>query len=230
MLRYIFNVFAICSCLVACNDSVQPFDPAAKGYDYYPLVSGSLRTYEVVEIIYNELGDHDTLLYQIEEEVGTSFSDVTGEETYPLKRRIRMNGDTIWTQSSNRATYRNDRQAVLVLGGIPVISLTFPVEDGRAWDSMILSAAPSDEYEIQQSGQPYEVGGQQYAETLTVIQEDKPDSVINFVFAAEVYARNVGLIEKVYSDLQFCQPNVCPGEQIVVEGRYLTQRLIGYEE
>ena len=209
---------------------IEP-DVSILGYDYYPLDTGQIRTYEVEEIIYSLLGNHDTLIYSLRETVTRVYSDVSGETKFVLARETRMQDSTQWKLDSLWSTYRNDFQAVLTKNGSPIIPLVFPVEKGVEWDANSLISREEDTYSIQEAGIPYLLDGVDYPEALVVLQEDKPDSLVEFIYKIEVFSKGLGLIDKIDSHLKFCPPeDACFGQKIVKEGRQYRQKLILYEE
>lgn len=227
---YIFSVI-ITSGIFACSTSVIEPDISLLGYEYYPLDTGQIRTYEIEEINYDPFGNHDTLNYELQETISSQYSDLSGELKFVLSRKTRIKDSIEWELDSIWSTYRNVHQAVLTKNGNPVISLVFPVEKGIEWDANSLFSRTEDIYVIKDSGIHYDLDGIDYPETLVVVQEDKPDSLIEFIYKIEVFTKGIGLIEKIDSHLQFCPPeDNCFGQKIVTEGRQYRQKLILYEE
>jgi hypothetical protein len=215
--------------LVACENSVQVPDPDVWGYDFYSHNVGDVRTYKVWEVNYNALGDHDTAIYQLRETVSEQFIDNAGEINFVLKRETRPGIDGAWTTDSLWSTYINSKQAVLNKNGEPTINLVFPPSNGVVWNANAMNNKSADTYTIQGLNDPYVLGTEQYANTLIVQQEDKLDSIADFDYRMEVYAKDVGLVQKIDSRLIFCQDDPCFAQKIVQSGRYYIQELVADE-
>ncbi len=212
--------------IISCdNQSVEP-DISTLGYDYYPIETGQIRTYEVYEILYNVFGTHDTLEYQLRETVETSFIDQAGETNYVLLREVKFKNEANWSIDSTWSTYRTLHFAVLVKNGNPMIPIVFPPNEGVVWDANSLNAKDVDEYMIHNLDSSFTLNGETYP-ILQVIQEDKADTLFDFIYKIEVFAKGIGLVEKEDNHLVFCQPCPVPRPE---NGRAYTQKMIEYSE
>ena len=212
---------------LACESTVEP-DPSQVGYEYYPLEIGQFRTYDVVEIKFSISNEPDTSIFQLKEVVADTFMDNTGQINYILQRYVREFEEEEWAIDSLWSTYRNDVQAVLAENSIPVIKLVFPIADLKEWDANGLNSWESDKFEMRDLAKPYEVQGLMFPETINIIQEETLDSLISLDFRQEIFALNVGLIEKTDSRLNFCQVETCYAQKIIEEGRIYRQKLSDY--
>ncbi len=213
--------------IIGCDSKTIEPDFESLGYSYYPLSIGQFTLYQVKEINYNVFGS-DTLLYELRETITSTFSDNAGNQNYVLVREVKFEGEETWKTDSIWSTFRTEYHAVLNKNGNPVIPLVFPVSEGVEWDANGLSATNEDLYELKDVNVNYTIGDVTFASSVKVIQEDKPDSLAAFDYRIEVFAVDVGLIEKVDSRLKFCQDNDCFGNKIIEEGRWYHQKLIAY--
>lgn len=214
----------------ACTESEEP-DIEAIGYDFFPLEVGNYRIYAVNEIVWeaNKILP-DTMIYDLKELISDSINAGGVELIYILQRWKRSITDPVWKLDSNWSTYRNAIQAVVGENGIPVIKLVFPLEESKSWDSNGLNESSPDDFQMSSVFSPYSNDFGMYESSVTVIQEEKLDSLIELDYRIEIFAKDIGLVEKVDSHLIFCQdPDVdCLGMKIVEEGRTLKQVLIEY--
>ena len=211
---------------VSCSTSNEP-GIEHFGYDHYPLQIGLYRHYEVREILFNQ-NAADTSYYQLREIDTDSFPGAGGQLSYTLSRYKRLDANDTWELDSIWSTYTNPRQAVLNKNGLPVLIMVFPFSENLIWDSNALNAKNTDEYKLQAPFQPYELSGIQYGNTTIVVQEENLDSLIFLDHRFEVYAKDIGLIDKLDNRLVFCQDQGCLGQKIVDEGRIYRQTLIEY--
>lgn len=229
---YFFGLVLSCSIpvmlLLACESKTVDPDYSRTGYDYYPLENGIFRVYQVKEIIYNILSPPDTNYFQLKEIISDSFTDSAGEINYVIQRLKRANDNEDWQPDSIWSTYRNNFQAVLNKNNILVLKLVFPFMEDIRWDANSLNTKNQDDYKMTNLFAPYLLGDTNFNSTVTVIQEENLDSLIFFDYRLEVYAQNIGLIDKIDSRLKFCQENDCFGLKIINEGRQYKQTLIAY--
>jgi len=86
-LLYIF--FSVVLFLSACKkDAAKPLD---LGYNYIPLAKGNYIIYDVDSIYFDEYeSSSDTFKFQLKEEIGDSFVDLTGQISFEYKRYKRF--------------------------------------------------------------------------------------------------------------------------------------------
>ena len=216
---------AVILCLVGCNSETIPPDPVAVGFSYFPLRVGDFRIYQVHQEEFSIFAENDTFDYQLRELVVDSFA--TQEEfTYVLHRFSRADENQPWELDSVWTTRRTANHAVVVESNVPFAKLVFPVELNKVWDGNIFNTRPVDEYEITEVAGTMETPAGIFGNTLTVFENDEPDSLIFEDVRQAVYAQDVGLIYRFSSILDFCNTDPsCLGnlefgtkiEQILIE-------------
>jgi hypothetical protein len=212
-----------------CTENIEP-DKSQFGYDFYPLVKGQYRIYDVEDIRFSPLEIPDTTQYQLKEVTADSIISGAGEVTYILQRWKRYLPTDNWELDSIWTFYRNELQTVVYENNIPFIKLVFPFVEGKRWDSNGLNSRGVDEFDMLNVFQSYSGTFADYPSTVRVVQEEKLDSLISLDNRFEIYAQNIGMVEKIESRLNFCQNDDCLGQKIVEEGKILTQVLIEYGE
>ena len=220
-------IWIILSAFFACNETIEA-DDSEFGYDFFPLETGDFRVYNVQKIIYPVAEIPDTLIYQLKEVTADSLIDNAGELNYVLQRWKREDANDPWVLDSLWTTYKNNIQVVISENNIPLLKLVFPFEEEKSWDSNSLNFRDPDEFVMRNIFMPFSDNQLDFPTTVTVIQEEKLDSLISLDNRYEVFARNVGLIAKVSSKLEFCQESDCFGQKIIKEGRILSQALVDY--
>ena len=211
----------------SCNDTMEP-DNSRFGYDFFPLNTGHYRIYNVKEILFTSDLEVDTLIYELKEVITDSVRDKAGEISYLLQRLKRSESEPAWVLDSIWIAYKNDIRATVYENSIPVIKLVFPFENNKAWDSNGLNERYTDDFKMEKVFEPYSSTFGEYEQTVTVIQEEKLDSIAALDYRYEIYARQIGLVEKVSSKLDFCQADPCFGQKIIESGRIMTQLLTDY--
>lgn len=198
MLRF----YALLAALVVfsgCQSSTT--EPVTSGYDYFPLETGRYVIYDVQEQQY----DLNTALiqrtYQLKEVVGKTYSDVTGQTAYRLMRYRRSAESGQWQADSVWSAHIVNNKAIRTENGQDLVKLLFPVNDLLSGNGR--NASGSDDYITRNVGQSYHVSGKEFDETVTVVAQDD-STLTSQEKRIEVYARQIGMIYKEQTQLQFC--------------------------
>lgn len=203
-------------------------DTTRVGFDFFPLQVGDFRVFEVEEITKTILFGYDTTRFQLKESLVDSFPGQGGDVIYLLHRSKRLSANDAWDLDSVWTTRRNQSQAVTVENNVPYIKMVFPIDENKIWDGNKLNSVDNDAYEMRNLFASFDTGLEVFEETLTVIQNEKLDSIDILDFRKEVYGLNIGLIYKSSSYLEFCDDIDCLGLKEIEQGRILKQTIIDY--
>lgn len=223
-MRYVL-LCTICYLGLGCTETLEP-GPDLVGFNYFPLEIGNYRTYQIEKITFSLFSETDTARYQLKELVADTFH--TQQETsYILHRFSRTHAEDPWQLDSVWTARRTQNHAVVVQNNIPFLKLVFPVREQKQWDGNLFNALPEDTYEITEIGGNIETPAGNFADLLTVFENNDPDTLIFQDIRQSVYSRNVGLIYQKSSILNFC--NTDPGCLGTLEfGTKFEQILIDY--
>lgn len=192
---------------------------------YYPLQIGKVITYKLDSTVYLNLGSTKEIhSYIIQDRVDAIINDNQGRPSYKIKRMIRKNTDTTqWQDLTSFLVTIDDKQLELVDKNLRFISLKEPIRNDFKWNgnSFINTISFPDlqfldqwEYKYENVGDPYTLNGQNFPETISVIQQvDTLGSPQNksfyseIIIAKEVYSKNIGLIYKEFFHETWQPPN-----------------------
>ncbi|MEN8251852.1 MAG: hypothetical protein ABFS32_23225, partial [Bacteroidota bacterium] len=193
------------------------------GYDYFPYEVGQYRVYQTHVINYNIDGSVDSADYQIKEIV-VDKGLVEDDTTFRLERYKRVNESDAWVKDSVWSARINTYTAIVVEHNVPIIKLSFPVEENRKWDGNAMNTRDYDEYKMINVNQSYQLEGDEFFQTLEVYRGDSldPEKIVEDDYHVEVFSRGVGLIHKKDIKLQYDYKH--PGD--TVEGIVFEQNLI----
>lgn len=222
-----FALFIAMAGLLMYSCSDPEVTPRVDGQDYFPLNDTTERVYEVEEIMISPLGGSDTTNYQLMERVGDKAVTEAGDTVYVLYRYTRIDDGAEWDFQNTRPVRVQKGNLLVTENNIPYARLSFPFFEGKNWDGNAYNAFDEDEYTMQNVGESYTLKGNTYSETVTVVQEDVQDTIVQKDIRMEIYARNTGLIYKESVLLNYCTRPECLGEGIIEDGRLLKQILIG---
>ncbi|WP_436516414.1 hypothetical protein [Ekhidna sp. To15] len=224
-----FFALLISVIITSCNES-KDLGPDALGYEFYPLIVGQYRVYDVEEIRYLVSG-FDTTTYQLKETIFDSIQSID-QTSYLLRRDIRVNAMSNWESDSVWIVTRTSSYLSITENNIPFIKLTFPVTEGREWDGNSLNSRSELTYYYQSAADPIidSIGSENH---IRLIIEDIEENVTGVDLRSEVYVEGVGLVEKDYLTQKKCTSSDCGADfGEVIGGRSLKQTLIetGNEE
>ncbi len=196
------------------------------GTSYFPLETGQYREYDIREINYRFDGSIDTATFQLREEVAGNFTNDDGTLTWLLQRFTRPNSNNNWRLDSVWTARRSAFGAIVTENNVAFQRLAFPVQEGLSWNGNAFNTLPNQTYQLVQVNQPFVVNNIRYDSTVTVIQNNLDDPIVGQNIQTEIYARNIGLINKQSIILQFCTEVECLGQGVIEIGRDFQQRLV----
>jgi len=181
--------------LFSCTETDDASTPDGR-YEYNPLEVGFFREYEVSIKDSSFFTAHDTLYY-LKEVVTEQEQTATGDE-YVIERFYKASldadykdlPDTVWK------ALITDLYFVNIENNIRYLRLQFPPSLNLQWDGNTQNNKNQQFYTITSLDSPYSLHDSLYFDhTLNVMQQEKR-TVIDTNIAYEVYAEDIGLIER----------------------------------
>lgn len=217
------------------GEAIAPQD-IYPGSNYFPLAVGNYSVYNVEKTRYNFGRAPEYSCYQLKEVVADSFSGVGGETVYRLERYRRESEEMIWEPDSVWTARKSPARVVVVENNVPLIKLVFPLKIDLRWDGNALNSRKEQVYALKPTLEalvkdiesPLDVDSL-LGQSLTVIQQESMDTVINYIQKAEIYVEDVGLFYKKSVNLHYCATSPeCVGLGILESGWRYRQTLIAY--
>ncbi len=201
-----------------CTETAE-WDVDSIGWNYYPVEVGSSRVYEVKGVRYINYLDSTSFEYLLKETVVDSFQNLENGISYTLLREKMYDDSGVWETDSVWSIRKDGQRAILVENNVPIIQLSFPLEENKVWNSNALNDHDTDEFEMVKVGSPSVVTGNDYANTVTVVQEELTDDpYVKYISQKEVYAEDKGLVYKENVALQYNQDALRYGLGFVESG------------
>jgi len=204
------------------------------GYNYVPLIKGNYVIYDVDSIYFDDFTKtSDTSKFQLKEQIGDAFIDLTGNSSYEYKRYKRYYAPNVdintiaWTLTDVWYVSKLKDRYERVEESYRYSRLKFPVLNETSWDGNAFNNIGEWKYVLQKVDTKAKVGNTTFDSTATVIQRDQ-ESKISKQYYKEIFARNVGLIYKrvidVYSQNTSSQVNIMNKIEkgVIYEWRYLS--------
>ncbi|WP_237144877.1 hypothetical protein [Pontibacter pamirensis] len=233
--------------IAGCDDKYKDPDPQAMGYGYYPLEVGDYRIYNVTDIRFR-FNVSDTTRVQLMERVDTTFYDQTNTLNYKIVRSVRPGEGSLWVEDSVFVVAKQPTMVTLTKDNTKYVKLVFPVKSGASWlgDAFNDRLAPGvkadssrrseyylgkESYIYHNKGVPFQVNGDTYGNTVTVIQGAPYHDGIGIDDRKEVYAEGVGLVYRLFNRVVYtpCNEDQCDnGINYKLQGHERHEELISY--
>jgi hypothetical protein len=113
---------------------------------------------------------------------------------------------------------------VLVEGNVRFVKLQFPIDAGIEWNGNAMNNIGGDDFCNDLPCDVYEVS--EVDPDVLVVLGNEPDLLVKYDVRTETYRKDVGLISKEMTVLEYCTTQDCFGKQFVNTGIRYTQTLI----
>jgi hypothetical protein len=192
-----------------------------------PLETGRFIIYDVTEQRYSLTAAPTTTTYQLKESIGAAYTDVTGQPAYRLQRFRRPNAQATWATDSLWTARLTNRAAIRTENGADFVKLQFPLIDRDRWNGNQYNRFGEETYQLRNLGKPYTVGNQSFEQSVQVVQRDD-STLVGRDRRVDVYARQVGLVYRENTQLQYCATGTCIGKAQIDFGVRRVFRIVSY--
>jgi hypothetical protein len=223
--------------LAACQS--REVQPKLTGKEYAPLAIGAYWEYSVTTTTISPVEGQINTLAEVKLEV-TGLLTQNGVEKYVLHRYTRPQGSSTYFSDETWSVEVDDFRYLQQEGNVPFLRLQFPISEGKTWNGNAYNTQAGtddcgdgnfncDMYQSTGVGKPFELPGVfTYDDTITVIENDEEDPIVGKDTRKSVYARNIGLVYKETTYLEYCTVGACIGQQVVENGFIERQTLLQY--
>lgn len=222
---YFLFIVLVFELVGACDSGSEV--PADDTRAYYPLRKGLYQIYDVERTEY-VLGNPTTIIYQLKTVVVDSFLNPQNNYTYVLHRSLRYNESDAWQYIDTWSVRTAMNETVLQLENLSVVTLQYPVRAALAWNSNVYNTLEKNIFSIESFRTEELIGENSFDDCVTIRQADNDDYIVFLDQRKEIYARNVGLVYKDSTALQYCTQNDCLGLQQVEQGVVYKQIIRSY--
>jgi len=207
--------------------------------EFFPLMVGFYQIYQVEETIYSELNEPVENVYGLKVMVVDSFQNLSGSITYVIHRSTLQTGQDTYEYFDTWAARKESDQVVVDEGNTSFIKLAYPLVIGKQWNGNALNdlggeqscgenpSTACDIYRVESVG-PVSINGLSFNDTLEVLLNNNADPIVKQDIRKEIYARNVGLVYKETSILEYCTVGSCIGQQQIDKGIESKLTLVEY--
>jgi hypothetical protein len=169
------------------------------GYDYFPMQVGNYVVYRVDSTYFGT--EPQTFSFQLREVLAYEFIDGQGEPAVAVERYRRPSNDEPWTLHSVWVQKRTPTSGQRLEENVRFIRMAFPVAGGKSWNGNAYNTLPAWQYVTENPDQPVSYGALDFPRSVRISQRNNVN-LVDQEIAFEVYARNVGLVYKRFTDLR----------------------------
>ncbi len=199
-MKNVLVILAVLLSFMSCERTDE--DIPDLGYDYYPLSDSSYVMYQVVEYIYDEFqGTRDSNGYQLLELVDTAYTDLSGRTIHNLVRFTRASDTVDWKLKDVWTVYKGDDRLERMEENVTFVRLSFPLKRGKTWDGNSRNDSSEQIYTVLDYNLKNKVDGTTFKNTAR-INHFENINLIEDQFQEEIYARDVGLVQRIDRNLE----------------------------
>lgn len=224
--------------LVGCQS--RDILPKRTGNEFVPIQVGAYWEYDVTETTISPVNGQTNELTELRVDAIDVVS-LNGQQTFILQRRTRPQGSSTWQPAETWSARVEEFQYVLQEGNVPYVRLQFPMVEGKTWNGNALNTLDGteecttdgsltcDNYEATGLYEPFELPGVLlYDDTVTIVENDEDDPIIMKDLRKAVYAKDIGMVYREETHLEYCTIGPCIGQQVVENGTILRLTLTAY--
>jgi hypothetical protein len=203
-------IFGLLSACTPQNDCGCVAPPETGVSFFYPMIGQSV-IYDVEEIQYTLTGINTAKTYQFKETANSFFTDSDGKEAIKIDRYRRENEAQKWVIDSVYKAKREIDKALKTENNQTFVKMIFPMKEGLKWDGNLYNSLGNDTYEMKKVNKAFQTNGQNFPNTLSVIQQND-STLVDLKRRVEVYAEGIGLIYQEKTFLSYCNNGDCLGK------------------
>ena len=217
------NVFIFITLLASiiifnsCEKKTGTFD-ANSGKEYYPIKTGKTIVYKVDSTIYNDFDG--TILHKtayIKDVIDTTFLDLKKDTSYFVNRYYKTDSMADYDFFKLYYVTKYNNRIETVYDNLRYVNLVFPVTYLFSWGGNDYISTLNEPYAwlgekpyyYKNVGAAYNTDSLSFSNTVTVFQQDALDGDTSktsiygtYNYGIEIYAKNVGLINKEISSIK----------------------------
>ncbi len=184
--------------------------PQDGGKFFYPKI-GQSAVYDVEDTQYELTGKISFKTYQLKEVNVSTFKDADGEEALRIERYRRENDSQKWTIDSIFTAKKEIDKALKTENNVTYVKMAFPIKEGLKWNGNAYNSLGNDSYEMKKVNQTFQTNGQNFSNTLSVIQQND-STLVDLKRRIEVYTEGIGLIYQEKINVSYCNSGDCLGK------------------
>ena len=205
----------------------KPVGPLDIPIDYFPIELSNTWVYEYERIDYSP-GVVTQMDSYVKDSI-TAIDETEGAKYVRIQRYSRTSNSEAWELSQLWSIEISNQRLIFTKDNVAVINWVFPPISNKQWNGNAFNTEDNQLFEMMEVGIPYMDSNQaDNLETVTVLQWDNEDLIVELEQSIEVFGKGVGIIESIKRSYIYCQEPSCLGQQQVDVGFYERYTLLEY--
>ncbi|MCC5936672.1 MAG: hypothetical protein JJU34_05275 [Lunatimonas sp.] len=209
--------------LASC-DWVDREQPASVLPRYSPLQVGRFWVYEVDERVYFGENDFEDTRYYYRDQITEEFLNEQGQVAFRVIRQKSLDRQ-VWENEQAYGLRLAENRLIRLMDNIQEIRLVYPIQLLKEWDSNAFNTRSTEIFTIERVGS-YALGERVFPAAVVVRHMEDDDLITFRDNRYEVYAENLGMVEKYSEVFSYCSRSDCLGQQIIQSGRFIHLKLM----
>ena len=197
--------------LFACDNLNSNLPPPQDGGKFFYPKLGQSVVYDVEDTQYEFTGKFTVKSYQLKEVNIVTFKDLDGKEALRIERYRRENEAQKWVIDSIFIAKKEIDKALKTENNVTYVKMSFPIKEGLKWNGNTYNSLGNDYYEMKKVNQTFQTNGQNFNNTLRIIQQND-STLVDLKRRIEVYAEGIGLIYQEKINVSYCISVDCLGK------------------
>lgn len=213
MKKLLFISIAIIITVLSCQKADE--DTLDMAYDYLPVESGNYIIYNVKETTYDDFKDTVYVVdYLMKEVMDSAVLDLEGRNVFQLKRFVNSGDDSliVWSLSDVWTIYKGQDRVERTEENVTYVSLVFPLRRSKTWDGNARNTLGEQQYKVLDYDLKSQIGASIFGRTAR-INHLSNKNLIEDQLSEEVYARNVGMVQRIERDVK-----INPSDSTIISG------------
>lgn len=193
----------------------ETIDKDLIGPSYFPLDTGTYKIFERTNINHDAfLSQSDTVTYLQKETVLEILMDTVGTPKYKVLVENSTDSGVTWEFNRFVVLSINLYSALRTEEDITKVKLSFPILERKSWDANIYNTEDFQRVRFRNVGAAYSSEYYDFAESVEVDLENNEDPFFTNI-EHEIYANNIGLVERRLQDLERQPDKYLQGKEYV---------------
>jgi hypothetical protein len=220
--KKVLVLLLLITAFVSCKKDNEPVN---FHYGYFPVDQGRYVIYQVhEENIDVNVNKYDISDYYLKAILGDTVIDNQGRIARRYERYISENANGPWVLKDIWTTIIESNRAELVEENNRMIKMVFAPTKFKEWNMNAYNVLDPLDCYYRDIHKSFALNGISFDSTVVVEQEEYTTSKIDYRRKYEVYAKNVGMIQKYFKD----QTNVFGDTSNVIKGKTLIMNAVEF--
>ena len=220
--KKVLVLLLLITAFVSCKKDNEPVN---FHYGYFPVDQGRYVIYQVhEENIDVNVNQYDVSDYYLKAIIGDTIIDNQGRIVNRYERYVSNSVSGPWTLKDIWTTIIESNRAELVEENNRMIKMVFAPTKFKEWNMNAYNVLDPLDCYYRDIHKSFALNGISFDSTVVVEQEEYTTSKIDYRRKYEVYAKNVGMIQKYFKD----QTNVFGDTSNVIKGKTLIMNAVEF--